>query len=136
MGKNKNKRHQNNQKKYSIYRIIGYVFLALLVLALIAKWSYESYINYILGKRGICTKAIVYDRYKGYRFDVKSCYQFTWKGITHYGKSYSDTKYEEDTGSNDKLIIGDTITIVFLENEPNINRSNSLIKKDCQCTNE
>lgn len=137
MGKNKNKRKRNKQKRHSTYRFTGYIFLALLVVAMMAKAGYETYINSILKKRGICTEAIVYNRHKsGKGMSVTSHYHFTWKGITHYGKSYNDTKYEEETGFNDKFIIGDTITIVLLENDPSTNRSNSLIKKDCHCANK
>lgn len=134
MGKNKNKRRRYKQKKYSISRIIGYIFVALLALAFIIKVGYGIYINHVLKEQGYCTDAIVYNRHKtGKGMSVTSHYQFTWKGIIYYGKSYHDTKTQRESLFYDNFITGDTITIVFLENDPNINMSNSEVKKDCEC---
>jgi len=137
MDKNKKKSCRNRQEKRPIYRIIGYVFITLIVLALIIKAGYESYINHLLQKQGICIKAVVYERKSvGGKGDILSKYQFKWKNITYYGESEHDTKTKGESWFYDNFISGDTITIVFLENDPDINRSNSQIKKDCECVNE
>lgn len=94
-----------------------------------------TYSDYFLKKNGICAKAIVYNREKGNRGrgDVVTRYKFVWKDITYKGVSYFDTKTEGKTWINDKYVIGDTITVVFLESNPSINKSNTVIEKDCDC---
>ena len=105
-------------------------------MAFIAKAGYEIYINHVLKKQGICTKAVAFKRRKtGSRYGSGNLteYTFTWKGVIYYGKSYNDTKSYGNSWFPPDYVTGDTIIIVFLENDPDINRSNSLIKKNCGC---
>lgn len=94
-----------------------------------------TYLIHSLRKNGICTEAIVYSRAMGNRTKggVITKYKFLWKGLEYKGISYSDTKREGKTWFNDKYIIGDTIIVVFFESDPNVNRSNRIVEKDCGC---
>lgn len=94
-----------------------------------------TYSGHLLKENGICTKAVVYKREKGNRGkgDVITKYKFVWNDITYQGISYYDSKTEGKTWFNDKYVIGDTIIVVFLESNPNINKSNTSIGKDCDC---
>jgi hypothetical protein len=49
-----------------------------------------------------------------------------------------DEKYIENHiySGNDIFVVGDTIDIVFDKLNPKFNKSNSEIKKDCDCENE
>ncbi|WP_101690179.1 hypothetical protein [Dysgonomonas massiliensis] len=131
MGKKK-KRHTNKPKSLMDY--VGYALCATVILYIIGKGGYETYINSLLRREGTCTEAIVYDRYRlGKKGDVVSKYKFLYNGALYEGKSNNDRKTEGKTWLNDKLIVGDTIIIVFLEDSPEVNRSNTLIEKDCEC---
>ena len=97
----------------------------------------QTVINYKLKNHGKCTKAIVYSRNKvGGKGTVDTKYSFEWKHINYKGSSTSDDKYRETNNvflTEDDLVTGDTIIIVFLESNPEINRSNSFVKKKCDC---
>lgn len=106
--------------------VFGYVFY---------EGGKQTYINYNLNKNGICTRAIVYSRNKvGGRGKIDTRYSFEWKNNKYSGSSNSDDKYKETDDffkTDDDLIIGDTIIVVFLESNPEINRSNSIVEKNC-----
>lgn len=97
----------------------------------------QTIINYRLKNHGKCTKAIVYSRNKiGGKGTVDSKYRFEWKNNTYYGSSTSDDKYRETDNfflTEEDLVIGDSIMVVFLESNPDINRSNSVVDKNCDC---
>jgi hypothetical protein len=116
---------------------IGYLFLVLLIFYVLYEGGYETFINYNLKQKGICAKAVVYNRYTfGGKGHVSTVYKFVWKNQQYTGKSFNDAKYRQTNRwfkTSDDLVIGDTITVVFMESNPNINRSNSVIHKDCDC---
>lgn len=79
------------------------------------KGGYETYNNYRLGRDGICTTAVIYK-------NGKRCYmhyKFQVDGVAYYGKEWTSKT------------IGDTVSIVYLPSNPKINRSNKIIKKNC-----
>jgi hypothetical protein len=83
--------------------------------------------NYQLKKKGICTNAYVFSKKNvGSKGDVSVKYHFKYNEEYYYGKSYHD----------DYVKIGDYITVVFLESDPQINRSNSFLKIKCSCSSE
>lgn len=100
----------------------------------------QTIINYKLRNHGKCTKAVVYSRNKiGGKGTVDTKYRFEWKNNTFYGSSTSDDKYRETDNfflTEEDLVIGDTIMVVFLESNPDINRSNSIVEKNCDCENK
>lgn len=78
--------------------------------------------NSQLTREGHCTNAYVLSKKNiGAKGVINVKYQFNYNGITYYGNSQN----------NDNAEIGDSITIVFLESDPQINRSNSFLKKEC-----
>lgn len=97
----------------------------------------QTIINYRLKNHGKCTKAIVYSRNSiGGKGTVDTKYSFVWENNTYKGSSTSDDKYRDSENfflTDDDLITGDSIMIVFLESNPEINKSNSIVKKNCDC---
>jgi hypothetical protein len=97
----------------------------------------QTYVNYKLKHYGMCTKARVYSRNKvGSKGTVDTKYSFEWKNNNYIGSSTSDDKYRETDNfflTEDDLVIGDTLVVVFLESNPDINRSNSIVEKKCDC---
>ncbi|WP_243347610.1 hypothetical protein [Parabacteroides sp. FAFU027] len=68
---------------------------------------------------GTGTKGIVFDkRIPGYRGIVNTYYRFSVKGVSYEGISDDD----------DKIQIGDSFDIMYLESDPQINRSLSMMK--------
>lgn len=83
----------------------------------------NTIVNYQLKKRGICTKAYVTGKQRvGSRGVPYVYYQFSYNNSTYSHYSSYDHKAEE----------GDSIIVVFLESNPKVNRSNSLIEKKCK----
>ena len=76
-----------------------------------------------LEKMGTCTNAYVFSKKNVTKGNVKIEYRFDYKGESYKGKSYHD----------DKVNVGDYITVVFLESKPQIHRSNSSLKINCSC---
>jgi len=136
--KKKNKRKNNPKTKTSIFVIIGRVLILLFFLFFLYDSFRQTYINYTLKQNGECVKAIVYDREKG-RFSgrngvVSTRYRFTYENKSYKGYSTSDTKYlNNKSWFYDNFVIGDTIIVVFMKSNPQLNRSNRLIKKKCDC---
>jgi hypothetical protein len=133
--KNKNK----NKPQPSILKRMSKWSLVLLVIGYILyEGGKQTYINYRLKHYGICTKAIVYSRNSvGGKGTVNTKYSFEWKNNKYIGSSTSDDKYKETDKffkTDNDLIIGDTIVVVFLESNPEINRSNSIVEKNCDCS--
>lgn len=97
----------------------------------------QTIINYKLKKHGKCSKAIVYSRNKvGGKGTVDTKYRFEWNNNTYIGSSTSDDKYRVTDNfflTEKDLVTGDTIIIVFQESNPEINRSNSIVEKNCDC---
>ena len=132
------KKNKRIEPRPSIFRRLSkWWFLIIFLGWFIYGSGKQTYINYRLKKFGKCTKAIVYSRNKiGSKGTVDSKYSFEWKNYTHFGSSTSDDKYRETENfflTEDDLITGDTIIIVFLESNPEINRSNSIVEKNCDC---
>jgi len=132
------KKNNNTKLKPSILkRLSKWWFLFLFLGVLLFLDGKQTIINYKLKTYGKCTKAIVYSRKKvGGKGKVETSYSFEWNNVTHYGSSTSDDKYRESENfflKEDDLITGDTITVVFLESNPEINRSNSIVRKNCDC---
>jgi len=72
-----------------------------------------------LTNRGVSTKAVVYEKKRvGGKGEISTMYYFNYKNNKYYGSSLWE----------DKVVIGDSIIIFFLESNPNINRSNSLLE--------
>ena len=99
------------QKKYAIViknNKIIYVF-CVFVFFVIAKRTIE---NYQLRNGGICTKAIIQNKYTERHKQVR-VYKFRIGNKVYSGKSIYDWH----------LDIGDTLDIVYLPSNPKINRS-------------
>lgn len=113
------------------YKRIVYGILILSFLLVTSKFGYNVYNDFILKEKGICTDAIIYKkeitvgRVVG---KVMLSYKFIWDDITYEGS------YFPPYDSKQVFSIGDTISVVFLEDSPQINRSNVIIKKECGCT--
>lgn len=134
-----NKKHSlSNSKEFDFgffsYSRKGCFIFIVLFLALV---SYGLFLNsqvYRLRKKGICTEAVVFHRKYGFR-NVRTNYRFIWNGKTYEGVSTDnlDVKYQSKSifKSETIFMVGDTIAIVFLEANPNINRSNRVVEKEC-----
>ena len=111
---------KNNTNKSKIVKLsFGGVFAILCILYIIIEGGSKTIENYRLEKNGICVKALVYDKTPiGSKGTISIGYYFYFRNNKFYGKSYND----------DKAKIGDTILIFFLESDPNINRSNSILE--------
>ena len=80
--------------------------------------SKNAFISYRLEKKGIYTKAIIYEKKSvGGKGIISTRYYFNYKNNKYYGSSEWD----------DKAVIGDSLIVFFLDANPNINRSNSLL---------
>jgi hypothetical protein len=130
---------KSKKKKYTIKNRkhkAGWIIPIVLLLYILGTGGYKTYQTYILKKDGICTNAIAYHRYWGYR-TVNTQYRFAWDSKTYEGEStdHADVRYSYNSifKEADMFAIGDTIVVVFLGSNPNINRSNSIVKKDCDC---
>jgi hypothetical protein len=108
---------KNKPKKtlFFLKNILGIIAVCWLLYTL-----FENAItNYRLEKNGIYTKAIVYEKKNvGAQGTISTRYYFNYKNNKYYGASEWD----------DKVVIGDSIIVFFLESDPNINRSNSLLE--------
>jgi hypothetical protein len=129
------KQKQTYETSQSLF--LKLTFIALIFITFVYVIGKQTYINYKLENYGICTKAKVVSRNSvGSKGTVSTKYSFIWKNQKYFGSSTSDDKYQE-SGNNfltdDDLITGDTIIVVFLESNPEINRSNSIVEKDCDC---
>lgn len=97
----------------------------------------QTLINYRLRKFGKCTKAYVYSRHHiGTKGKVETSYLFRWGNREYQGSSNFDDKYRLHANrfkTDEDLITGDSICIVFLESNPELNKSNSFLEKDCAC---
>jgi hypothetical protein len=132
----KKSRKQDLVVKNKIFRT-GWIVSILLAMYIIGTAGYKTYQNYILRENGICTSGVVYHRYWGYR-NVKTQYRFMWKNKMYEGVSSSnaDAKFlrTSNVKGEDLFLTSDTIAIVFLESNPNINGSNTVVKKGCIST--
>jgi len=134
------KKNKKIEPKPSILKRISKWWILIIILGWFLYVSgKQTYINYKLKIYGKCTNAVVYSRNKvGGKGIVDTKYSFEWKSRNYKGSSTSDDKYRETDNfflTEDDLVTGDTITIVFLESNPEINRSNSIVEKDCDCKN-
>ncbi|GEM_PF-1779976 len=132
------KKNKKIEPKPSILKRISKWWILIIILGWFLYVSgKQTYINYRLKKYGKCTKAVIYSRNNvGGKGTVDTKYSFEWKSRNYNGSSTSDDKYRETENfflTEDDLVTGDTIIIVFLESNPEINRSNSLVEKDCDC---
>ena len=123
-----------------LQRLSNWWFLILFLGFILFFGGKQTIINYKLKNHGKCTKAIVYSRNNvGGKGTVDTKYRFEWKNNTFYGSSTSDDKYRETDNfflTEEDLVIGDTIMVVFLESNPDLNRSNSIVEKNCDCENK
>lgn len=53
-------------------------------------------------------------------------YEFIWNDVTYQGTYFPSYDLKQ------VLFIGDTTNVVFLEDSPEINKSNALIKTECK----
>ena len=131
--KTKKGKKQNHAVKGRRFKI-GWIIPIVLLLYVLVIGGHKTYQRYILQKSGICVNAIVYHRYWGYR-NIKTKYRFVWQNETFEGISTAnaDAKYvHKSTFREDYVFLtNDTIVVVFLESNPNINRSNAVVKKKC-----
>lgn len=132
------KKNKKIKPKPNILQRLSKWWFSILFLGFVLFFSgKQTIINYRLKNHGKCTKAIVYSRNKiGGKGTVDSKYRFEWKNNTYYGSSTSDDKYRETDNfflTEEDLVIGDSIMVVFLESNPDINRSNSVVDKNCDC---
>lgn len=86
---------------------------------MVIKGGYKIYNNYRLEKDGICTETVIREIYQEMHKKV-GIYKFRVGDKTYSGRPIY-------VGSN----VGDTISIVYLPSNPKINRSNTVIKKNC-----
>lgn len=128
---------KNKPKPTLLQRLFKWWFLILFLGLVLYFGGKQTIINFRLKNHGKCAKAIVYSRNKiGGKGTVDTKYSFVWKNYTYNGSSTSDDKYRDSEKfflTENDLITGDTIMIVFLESNPEINRSNSIVKKNCDC---
>ena len=112
------KNGKNIKKRKSIISIVGYPAL-IVICWLLYMFINSAMVNYRLEKKGIYTWAIIYNKYSvGAKGTTQTDYFFFYRGSKYYGYSHWDRKKQ----------IGDSIIVFFLESNPNINRSNSLLK--------
>jgi hypothetical protein len=137
MKKSKNKNKPIKKEEISFSKIISWLFMITVFFLCTYEVVRGTRTNHLLRKNGICTKAVVYSRENGLRKNgnTRSSYRFYWNDTEYYGYSTlsSDSRTEGKTWINDKYTVGDTIIVVFLESNPNINRSNTQVEKDCGC---
>ena len=114
----------NISKKFSFNRShLTWVFLALILVYIIFEGGHKTLENYRLKRKGICVKAIVLEKnHVGAKGVIYTHYQYIAKGVVYQGISSSD----------DNANIGDSIVIVYLDSDPDINRSNGLLKINCR----
>jgi hypothetical protein len=100
-----------------LFKIIGII--------LVVSYLVTTYVNNTrtinqLNRNGIISKAIVYEKKSiGGKGVILTKYYFKWKGKKYLG----DSQWDDD------IAIGDSLVIYFLESNPNINRSNTLLNK-------
>ena len=114
-----------NRKKHtstwSMKRLLGIG----LIIYFVIKVSTITYYDLLLHNNGICTIAEIY-RYEGLRRSrVKGYYEFSVKGKWYkgYATSLSDEKLKN-------RISYDTITVMYLSTNPQINRSKNAVEND------
>jgi hypothetical protein len=96
---------------------IAVIFIVFAVIVYVVFVNQSDYNK--LKNSGIRTKGIVFDKkIPGYRGIVNTYYRFYVKGVS----------YEENSDDDDKIEIGDSIDIIYLESDPRINRSLSMMK--------
>lgn len=108
-------------KRKSMLTIYKKIPIVILILCLLYIFTKNYIVNYQLRNKGIKAKAIVYEKkHIGAKGVISTEYYFIWKGNKFYGDSDIDGKFG----------IGDTMVVFFLESNPNINRSNTLLEID------
>ena len=119
------KKKSINRKKHaltcSMKRLLGIG----LAIYFVFKVSTITYYDIMLYNNGNCTIAEIY-RYEGLRYSrVKGYYEFSVKGQWYkgYATSLSDEKLKN-------RISHDTITIMYLPTNPQINRSKNAVEND------
>jgi hypothetical protein len=94
-----------------------------MLLYIIFQGGHKTIENYRLKRQGICVKAIILEKnHVGAKGIIYTHYQYSAQGIIYQGISISD----------DNTNIGDSIVIVYLDSNPSISRSNSLLKINCK----
>lgn len=134
----KMKKNNKTKPKTSFFKKLSKWWLVILFLGyFIYTIGEQSLINYKLNHYGKCTKAVVYDRYfVGSKGTVRTKYKFKLNNNTYTGTSSSDDKFRQTDKffvTEDDLVTGDTIVVVYLESNPDINRSNYIVEKNCDC---
>lgn len=101
---------------------LGLIFTIAVIIYVLYVGGEKTIENYRLKSNGICVKATVI-----YKNKVGG------KGViyTHYAFRVSNQNYDGFSSDDDLALIGDSITVVYLKSNPNINRSNSLLKISC-----
>lgn len=118
--------NKNKQKplirspKYKVRNRIVYVIWIAFGLLFLIRGTKRTVENYHLKKEGICVQAVVYHKYQAQHKKVR-CYEFR----------VGEKKYRGKTITDHKLKVGDSLTIIYLPSNPEINRSNTVINKDC-----
>ena len=98
---------------------IKFWLIILFIVYIVYCSSMRTYENYRLKKEGICTNGIIYERgsRSGYFYEFKVEQKY-YRGST---TSASDISKE----------IGDSIIIIYLPSDPNINRSQIFLDMNC-----
>ncbi|MEI7676028.1 MAG: hypothetical protein WCJ03_04545 [Bacteroidales bacterium] len=110
--------------KYKINNISTSNLFKIGVVIILILWLFYTVINntvlnYRLLNSGLRIGAVVYERKDvGSKGTVLIKYYFLWKGKKYYGESTSDDSLKKD----------DSLTVFFLENDPNINKSHSVVE--------
>lgn len=115
------KKKNKYRKKQTLAHYIAYLLGICFVVRVLSTAYYDLQLNY----NGSCTVAEIY-KYKGIRRSrVKGYYEFSVNGKWYrgYATSLSDEKLEN-------RIRYDTITIMYLPSNPEINRSKKAVKND------
>jgi hypothetical protein len=119
---------KNNKRNRSSMRLsLGLIFAAIVTIYVLYVGGEKSIENYRLKSDGICAKAKV--TYKN---------KVGGKGViyTHYRFEVSNKSYEGYSSDDDSALVGDSIMIVYLKSNPNVNRSNTLLQHPCTVTNQ
>lgn len=101
---------------------LGLIFAIAVIMYVLYVGGGKTIENYRLKSNGICIKAkVIYKNKVG------------GKGViyTHYTFMVLNKNYEGYSSDDDSALVGDSIMVVYLKSNPNINRSNSLLKIDC-----
>lgn len=119
------KKVNKNVKKRSFNHYMSCLFGIGIITFILVRISMITYYDLLLDSKGICTIAEIY-KYKNIRYSrIKGYYEFNVNNKWYRGHATSL--------SNENLknkILHDTITIIYLPSNPQINRAKNAVEND------